>query len=254
MVSWLVFLAQICVMCLLVFTAIDAALMYFWNIDSSSKVWASGGLSSPCDLPNDPAKLCCFLSWEINAFTSHKIRASQILLVSLQHLSQPMTAPNKANPTFCVVLPTNFLVISGLLKCSSLKCNLVLSNNFPLCLSCLCQGPKRMFFPFWNTTRILVVENSDVASSKWSELCNSPLLNGSGTVSGSLFCLSAVELKTRPLLKVHRPVFTNFSLRHSGGGSFSSQWSVSCSRISLWRWCVLPFQQSCLTALPLSQI
>lgn len=36
--SWLVFSAQICVMYLLVFTAIDTALMYFWNIDSSSKV------------------------------------------------------------------------------------------------------------------------------------------------------------------------------------------------------------------------
>lgn len=45
--SWLVFSAQICVTCLLVFTAIDTALMYFWNIDSSSKVWASGGLSFP---------------------------------------------------------------------------------------------------------------------------------------------------------------------------------------------------------------
>lgn len=43
----------------------------------------------PLGLLNDPANWCCFLPWEMNCFTSQKIRTRQVLLRSFQHLSQP---------------------------------------------------------------------------------------------------------------------------------------------------------------------
>jgi len=50
--------------------SLDVFLEYRFQLKSLS-FWRL--VISPCDLPNDLAKLFCFLSWEINYFTSQKI-------------------------------------------------------------------------------------------------------------------------------------------------------------------------------------
>lgn len=102
---------------------------------------------SPCDLPDDLAKMCCFLSWGINYFTSHKIRTSLVPLGSWQRLSRPVAVLNEGDSTAC--LQTLFLChVRTILKFSSLKFNLVQSKHFPLCSACLCQCPIMYVFPF----------------------------------------------------------------------------------------------------------
>lgn len=52
----------------------------------------------PWGLLNDPANWCCCLPWEMNCFSSQKIRTRLVLLESFHHLSQPGIVLKKVYP------------------------------------------------------------------------------------------------------------------------------------------------------------
>lgn len=149
-------------MCLLVFTAVDTALVRFWNTDSSSNVWASGGLPFPQVICSMILQSCALLSCGRLTVSPPIIEEEQArcILGSLQYLSQPAITLNKANPLFCCLAYSVSRAHQDLSKAhSSSKFNLVPSYNFPLSLAKLKnERPKLIFFPCWDAARIPVIQ------------------------------------------------------------------------------------------------
>lgn len=148
-------------MCLLVFTAVDTASVHFWNIDSSSNVWASGGLPFPQVICSMILQSCALFSCG-RLTVSPPVIEEQVrcFFVSLQYLSQPAITLNKANPLFCCLAYPISRAHQDLSKAHpSTKLNPVPSYNFSLCVAKLKnERPKLVFFPCWDAAQIPVIQ------------------------------------------------------------------------------------------------